>query len=104
MTVFHNSGRWDTSNVAFENGRIIDYSKYPMPRMTYIDFGLTMLSASAFADFSDREAFDLADVYRRLVHDGRMVGLEVGRRFYEIGSPAGIAETESYLREQMAAR
>jgi NDP-sugar pyrophosphorylase family protein len=104
MTVFHNAGRWDTSNIEFADGRIIDYSKKPTPRMTYIDFGLTMLSASALATFAEGDAFDLADVYRRLVREGRMAGLEVDNRFYEIGSPAGRAETETYLREQMAMR
>jgi NDP-sugar pyrophosphorylase family protein len=104
MTVFHNSGRWDISNVEFTDGRIIDYSKTPTPRMTYIDYGLTMLSSSTLATFAEGEAFDLADVYRRLVREGRMTGFEVKRRFYEIGSPAGRAETETYLRQQMAIR
>ena len=104
MTVFHNAGRWDTSNIEFADGRIIDYSKTPTPRMTYIDFGLTMLSASTLATFAEGEAFDLADVYRRLVVEGRMAGFEVDRRFYEIGSPAGRAETETYLRQQLAMR
>src|ERR1700677_769141 len=27
MTVFRNDGQWDTSNVEFENGRILNYSK-----------------------------------------------------------------------------
>jgi hypothetical protein len=50
------------------------------------------------------EAFDLADVYRQLVQEGRMAGLEVDHRFYEIGSPGGKAETEGYLRQRMAMR
>ncbi len=104
MTVFHNAGRWDTSNIEFGNGRIIDYSKKPTPRMSYIDFGLTMLSASALARYAVGEAFDLADVYRQLVQEGRMAGLEVDHRFYEIGSPGGKAETEGYLRQRMAMR
>jgi NDP-sugar pyrophosphorylase family protein len=104
MTVFRNDGRLDTSNVEFADGRIIDYSKTPTPRMTYIDFGLTMLSASSLSTFAEGEAFDLADVYRQLVHEGRMVGLEIERRFYEIGSPAGLAETDTYLRTQRRAQ
>jgi NDP-sugar pyrophosphorylase family protein len=104
MTVFRNAGRWDTSNIEFADGRIMDYSKKPTPRMTYIDFGLTMLSASALSTFAEGEAFDLADVYRALIHEGRMAGLEVKRRFYEIGSPAGMADTEAYLRERITTR
>jgi NDP-sugar pyrophosphorylase family protein len=104
MTVFHNAGRWDTSNIEFGDGRIIDYSKKPTPRMSYIDFGLTMLSASALAKYSEGEAFDLADVYRELVRERRMGGIEVEHRFYEIGSRAGMAETEDYLRQPVAMR
>jgi len=104
MTVFRNAGRWDASNIEFADGRIIDYSKNPTPRMSYIDFGLTMLSAAALATSAEGEAFDLADVYRRLVHEDRMAGLEVERRFYEIGSLGGMAETEAYLRRQVAER
>jgi NDP-sugar pyrophosphorylase family protein len=104
MTVFHNAGRWDTSNIEFSNGRIVDYSKKPTPRMTHIDFGLAMVSASALAGYAEGEAFDLADTYRRLVREGRMAGFEVDRRFYEIGSPAGKAETDTYIRHQMARR
>jgi NDP-sugar pyrophosphorylase family protein len=104
MTVFNNAGRWDISNIEFADGRIIDYSKTPTPRMTYIDFGLTMLSASTLATFAEGDAFDLADVYRQLVREGRMAGFEVDRRFYEIGSPAGRTESETYLRQQMAMR
>jgi NDP-sugar pyrophosphorylase family protein len=101
MTVLRNDGRWGTSNIEFADGRIIDYSKKPTPRMTYIDYGLTMLSASALATFAEGKAFDLADVYRGLVQQGRMAALEVKHRFYEIGSPAGMAETQTYLRQQM---
>jgi NDP-sugar pyrophosphorylase family protein len=104
MTVFHNAGRWDTSNIEFADGRIIDYSKEPTRQMSYIDFGLTMLSASALARYAEGEAFDLADVYRQLVREGRMAGLEVDHRFYEIGSRAGMAETETYLRQPVAMR
>jgi NDP-sugar pyrophosphorylase family protein len=104
MTVFHNAGRWDTSNIEFSNGRIVDYSKKPTPRMTYIDFGLAMVSASVLADYAEGEAFDLADAYRGLVREDRMAGFEVDRRFYEIGSPSGRAETDTYIRGQMSGR
>jgi NDP-sugar pyrophosphorylase family protein len=104
MTVFRNDGRWDTSNIEFAGGRIVDYSKKPTRRMTHIDFGLTMLSGSALATVTEGGAFDLADLYRRLIREGRMAGLEVERRFYEIGSPAGLAETDAYLRTQRRAQ
>ncbi len=42
--------------------------------------------------------FDLAEVMRRLVAQGELAGFEVPERFYEIGSPAGLAELEHLLR------
>jgi N-acetyl-alpha-D-muramate 1-phosphate uridylyltransferase len=46
------------------------------------------------------QAFDLADIYHRLAREGRLAGYELHQRFYEIGSPAGLRETDQYLRER----
>ena len=49
MTVFRNDGRWDASNVEFEAGRILAYSKKNRTsRMRYIDYGLGVFRAEAF--------------------------------------------------------
>ena len=45
---------------------------------------------------------DLADVYRDLVDEGLLSGYEATRRFYEIGSPAGLAEAQRYLASRAA--
>jgi NDP-sugar pyrophosphorylase family protein len=100
MTVFHNDGQWDTSNVEFADGRIIDYSKQPTARMRHIDYGLSVMTRTVFAGTSDNEALDLAPIFQRLVAEERLGGYEVTTRFYEIGSPAGKAETEAYLRAE----
>jgi NDP-sugar pyrophosphorylase family protein len=99
MTVFRNEGRWDRSNVLFENGRIIRYDKRTQdPRMQHIDYGLGVISAEVIGDRRSDDRFDLADVYAELVAKGRLAGYEVTRRFYEIGTPQGWAETDGYLR------
>jgi hypothetical protein len=41
--------------------------------------------------------FDLADVYQDLSLRGKLAGLEVHERFYEIGSRAGLQETKDYF-------
>jgi NDP-sugar pyrophosphorylase family protein len=101
MTILHNLGRWDTSNVEFADGRIVDYSKQPTARMAHIDYGLAMLSAAVFADVAMPDEFDLAVLYQRLLAQNQLYGYEVTQRFYEIGSPAGLAETDAYLRLKM---
>jgi NDP-sugar pyrophosphorylase family protein len=99
MTVYRNEGQWDRSNVVFEHGRILRYQKgVDDPRMRYIDYGLGVLSSAALAGPTSADAFDLADVYGRLAADGRLAGFEVAHRFYEVGTPAGLAETDLFLR------
>jgi NDP-sugar pyrophosphorylase family protein len=100
MTVFRNAGRWDTSNVEFADGIIRRYDKVDRtPAMLHIDYGLGIIAVEAFAVRPADEAFDLADFYRDLARRGRLAGLEVAERFYEIGSPEGLGETDAFLRQ-----
>jgi len=99
MTVFRNEGAWDTSNVHFEDGRIVRYDKKDrVPAMRHIDYGLGVFRASVFAERPEGKAFDLADVQRGLVAKGALAGHEVFQRFYEVGSHSGLAELETILR------
>jgi NDP-sugar pyrophosphorylase family protein len=101
MTVLENGGRWDASNVWFESGQIRRYDKtLRTPEMRHIDYGIAVLSATIFTPFPDNAAFDLADVYSRLVSEKQMAAYEVKERFYEIGSPGGLAELDSLLRDK----
>ncbi|MFZ0958493.1 MAG: sugar phosphate nucleotidyltransferase [Candidatus Sulfotelmatobacter sp.] len=102
MTVFRNDGQWDTSNVEFEEGRIVAYSKKNLTaRMRYIDYGLGVFHAKAFAG---TRATDLADVYADLLQAGELAAVEVHERFYEIGSPAGLKEMTTFLSRRGDAR
>jgi len=98
MTVLKNQNQWDKSNVLFVDGQLLEYNKRaPRPEMTYIDYGLGVLSASVLEQYSAGQGFDLADIYQDLSLQGRLAGLEVLERFYEIGSHVGLKETEEYL-------
>jgi len=99
MTVYRNADAWDSSNVEFDGQQIVAYSKQEKtPHMLFIDWGLGMIGAGAFAGWENVERFDLADLYGRLVEGGDLMGYEVKDRFYEIGSHAGLSETDSLLR------
>lgn len=105
MTVFKNDGQWDTSNVEYQAGRILAYSKKNRtPRMQYIDYGLGAFSAQAFARVPTGQASDLTELYGRILEEGQLGGMEMRQRFYEIGSPAGLEETARFLAIQQAAR
>jgi NDP-sugar pyrophosphorylase family protein len=98
MTVFRNAGLYDTSNVEFADGRILNYSKTALtPEMHYIDYGLSLFQARAFAGYGEDEKIDLADIMGRLLSEGQLAGYEVFERFYEIGSHSGLAELEALL-------
>lgn len=100
MTVFRNEGQWDTSNVLFDGAKILRYDKRnPAADMKYIDYGLGILS-SELLKHRGNEAFDLADVYAELVDGGRLAGFEATKRFYEIGTPSGLALAEGHLQEK----
>ncbi len=98
MTVYRNEGKFDTSNVVFRNGEIIVYDKKSqLPEMQYIDYGLSLFKSQAFDGRAEDQAFDLADVMRGLVSQRQLAGYEVPERFYEMGSPGGLAELEALL-------
>lgn len=98
MTVLANGDQWDKSNVLFSNGKLLQYNKSaPRPDMTYIDYGLGVVSARVLDAYPAALPFDLADVYQALSTKGMLFGLEVYERFYEIGSHSGLKETEAYF-------
>jgi NDP-sugar pyrophosphorylase family protein len=102
MTVYRNSDRWDRSNIWFENGQIRVYDKKKrLPQMHYIDWGLSMTRADVIAARSVGTAFDLAEVYGGLALNGDLGGYEIATRFYEIGSPDGLRETDLLLRNKV---
>ncbi len=101
MTVYHNQGKYDTSNVVFRDGEIVVYDKKArLPEMHHIDYGLSLFRSSVFAAYAADQVFDLAEVMGKLVRDKQLAGYEVPERFYEMGSPAGLAELEALLAKK----
>ena len=100
MTVYRNQNGLDSSNVEYAGEKILNYSKRNRtPAMTYIDWGLGLLKPEALVGWPQDEAFDLAAVYEDLVRCGQMAAYETHKRFYEIGSRAGHADTDQFLRD-----
>jgi NDP-sugar pyrophosphorylase family protein len=103
MTVFHNEGRWDTSNVIFEGGIVTLYDKQrrsrPPTEFRFIDYGLGALERRIVAERVPAGVkADLADLYQDLSVRGELAGLEIAERFYEIGSPAGLEDFSRWVR------
>ena len=69
----------------------------PTAEMHWIDYGLGGLHATSL-ELVDPAESDLAVLYRRLARERQLCGYEVTDRFYEIGTPSGLAETDRFLR------
>jgi NDP-sugar pyrophosphorylase family protein len=107
MTVFHNAGRWDTSNVIYRDGRVELYDKRratrPAAEFQFIDYGLLAMKRSVIATRvpaprAPDEKADLADLMHALSRAGELAGLEIRERFFEIGSPEGLEDFEAWMR------
>ena len=99
MTVLRNEGRWDTSNVVLDGDRVAVYDKaHPTRDMAWIDYGLGSLRADAL-DVAGPEEPDLIGVYHELAARGELAAYVAVERFYEIGTPTALAETDAFLRE-----
>jgi prepilin-type processing-associated H-X9-DG protein len=100
MSVLRNEGRWDTSNALYADGHVLAYDKLqPRPQMRWIDYGLGGLEPRAL-DLVSADTEDLSELYRRLADEGLLHGFEATERFYEIGTPAALAETDALLRRE----
>jgi NDP-sugar pyrophosphorylase family protein len=101
MAIYRNNDRWDRSNILFSHGRILRYDKkHHIPDMQYIDYGLGVFQAGALDIYPEGQPLDLAEVYKDLVNRDQLLGYEVTHRFYEIGSPSGLEETQRYLSQK----
>lgn len=101
MTIYKNGGKYDTSNVIYENEKVILYSKKSSEiKMEYIDYGLGILRKNHFNLYPDNTPFDLSEIYETLSVKGELIGYEIPNRFYEIGSVNGIKDLSNYLKKQ----
>lgn len=99
MTIYHNQGLWDVSNVEFHHGKIYAYDKkHKTTQMDYIDYGLGVMRRQAFQLMPGVYPYDLADFYQLLLQHEQLVAYEVKQRFYEAGSFNGLKELEQFLR------
>ena len=100
MTLHRNEDRWDRSNAVLEDGLVVLYDKRPDARderMAWIDYGFSVLRREVVEEIPAGAVVDLADVYRELSASGDLAGYEVAERFYEAGSPEGLADLERHL-------
>jgi NDP-sugar pyrophosphorylase family protein len=123
MAVFKNEGKWDPSNVVTDGTWVNRYAKgvdrAEHPEFDHIDYGATALRRSVLAPPEEARpgevlppgwgargaprlpsngtaAFDA--VQRDLASRKRLRAFVAHERFFEIGSPEGLAELDRHLR------
>jgi N-acetyl-alpha-D-muramate 1-phosphate uridylyltransferase len=100
MSVLRNDGRWEASNAVYADGRVLAYDKRtPRADMHWIDYGLGGLEQAAL-DLVPANTRDLCELYRALASKRLLCGFPASKRFYEIGTPATLAETDAFLRSR----
>lgn len=101
MAVYKNENQFDSSNVEYVGGKLLNYQKgVSDKKMHHIDYGLTFFTSRVFAPWAAQSEFDLSEVCHNLAKDGNLGGFEVFERFYEIGSVQGIDQFSEYLRKE----
>lgn len=99
MTVYRNDDRGLASNVTIVDDRVRAYDKKAAAgSMTHIDYGVNAFRADVFDGVSCDGPTDLAEVHRAMIERGTLRAFAVAERWYEIGSPEGLAETDRFIR------
>jgi len=98
MTVFRNQDQGHPSNAAIDGERVAAYDKGAAPgTMTHMDYGVNAFRAETFAGVPQDRPSDLSEVHRAMVARGTLRAFSVSERWYEIGSPDGLAQTEHFI-------
>jgi NDP-sugar pyrophosphorylase family protein len=101
MTVYKNNGLHDQSNIKFIAPNVEEYCKNSNKnQFEYIDFGLNFFKKEIFDKEEYGRKFDLGVVCQDLAMDKKLAGLEVNKRFYEVGSFNGILDFCEYLERE----
>ena len=96
MTVLRDRDGSLPCNARVEDGRVVAYDKRTRPDgAEWIDYGLSAYRSDVFAGAG---ASDLADIQRDLAAAGELAAYEADCRYYEIGTPDALHETEEFLR------
>jgi NDP-sugar pyrophosphorylase family protein len=98
MAVFRNDNRFGNSDVAIERGMVVRYEKKNRASgMHWINFGVTALRKEALAFIPPGRPCGEEEFYGRLIERRELAAFQVAERFYEIGTPASLAEFERFI-------
>jgi NDP-sugar pyrophosphorylase family protein len=88
---------WPGGNAAVAEGRVVRYDKDG--GLDSIDYGVQALTADALHVSASA---DLTVVQAELARTGALAAYKASERFYEIGTPTALRETDAFLRTQQS--
>ncbi len=100
MSVFKNDGKWDASNVIADDAWVFSYEKGTTdPRFDHIDYGAIALRKDVIAQLPANTRAGLDPIQHTLAEKKRLRAFAAHDRFFEIGSPNGLATLANHLRK-----
>lgn len=101
MSVYRNAGAWDSSNVITDGTWVVRYEKGTGDRaFDHIDYGATALRRSVIEALPAGRRAGLDEIQRDLATRKRLRAEVAHERFFEIGSPTGLADLDHHLRSR----
>ena len=98
MSVYKNDGKWDPSNVTTDGTWVLRYEKGTRdPAFVYIDYGAIALRRAVIEAIPPGEPVGLDSIQSALAPLRRLRAYVANDRFFEIGSPEGLAALNGYL-------
>ena len=104
MSIYKNDGQWDASNVVADGPRewVARYEKGQTdPAFDHIDYGATALRRDVIGALPLGEPHGLDAIQRDLARQKRLRACVAHERFFEIGSPEGLAALDRHLRTRV---
>lgn len=100
MSVFANGGKWDASNVETDGVRVLRYEKGGTDaKLDHIDYGAIALRRDVIASLPLGEPAGLEKIQHDLAAQKLLRACVARERFFEIGSPEGLATLDAFLAE-----
>lgn len=91
-------GAAEAPNLLLDGGLVMEYRQRGGEGCSHVDTGVAVMRRDLLAMVQPRRPVSLEEeVFPALAGSGRLAALVVTRRFYDIGTPAGLALFEDYL-------
>jgi NDP-sugar pyrophosphorylase family protein len=99
MVAYKNFDKYDASNLAIKNGRIVACGKENKNKdMIYIDYGTSILRKKVLEIVPKYTPYSTERFFSELVKKRELMAFETEERFYHIGNLKSLEEFRSYIR------